>query len=233
MISPVAGPAIFAHELNQPLTAITSYAHGTLRRYRSGAIEMGDFAWVLELVVEQAQRAGSIIRNIRQFIQKEESERRAVDVNAAIREATGLVQNEALQCNATIELELQEGLPSISGDSVHLPQVVLYLARNGLEATRDSVDGDRLLSIRTAFKNAVNVEIIVEDSGPGMPADICKRMFDSFFTTKDEGMGMGLSICRSIIDAHGGKLSVDEEKKGGAAFRFVLPAAENAEISAS
>ena len=216
----------FAHELNQPLAAIANYTQGTLRRYRSGAIDMEDFARVLELVVEQTHRAGDIIRKIRQFVRKEEPERGEINVNAAIREAIGLVQNEVLQCNAVIELDLEEALPSVSADSVQLQQVVLNLARNGLEAMRDMVDGERLLVIRTASGGAARVEIIVEDSGPGVPSNIQKRLFDPFFTTKNEGMGMGLSICQSIIEGHGGSLSVDEEKKDGAAFRIVLPVAE-------
>ncbi|MBT3360426.1 MAG: PAS domain S-box protein [Rhodospirillales bacterium] len=216
----------FAHELNQPLAAIANYAQGTLRRYRSGAIEMADFARVLELVVEQTHRAGDIIRKIRQFIQKEEPERRDINVNAAIREATELVQSEALQCDAVIELDLEEALPLVSADLVQLQQVLLNLARNGLEAMRETVDGNRLLSIRTASFDATNVEIVVEDSGPGIPEAIHKKLFDPFFTTKSEGMGMGLSICHSIVEAHGGGLKVVKNKMGGAAFRIILPVAK-------
>lgn len=216
----------FAHELNQPLTAIANYAQGTLRRHRSGAIEDKDFVRVLELVVEQAHRAGAIIRKIRQFVQKEKPERQAFEVNSAIREAADLVQNDALRCDATIHLDLAETLPPINGDSVQLQQVVLNLARNGLEAMEGAIDGDRRLTIRTASNDSANVEIIVEDTGPGLPPAVRRSMFHPFFTTKEDGMGMGLSICRSIVEAHGGKLEFDEETLAGAAFHIVLPAAD-------
>lgn len=216
----------FAHELNQPLAAISNYAQGTLRRYRSGAIEMDDFARVLELVVEQAHRAGDIIRKIRQFVRKDEPERGAINVNAAIREATDLVRSEVLQYDATIDLDLDEHLPPINADAVQLQQVVLNLARNGLEAMRDNGDDDRVLTIRTMFREATGIEIVVEDLGPGIPMQIRNQLFDPFFTTKNDGMGMGLSICQSIIEAHGGQLKADEGKTDGAAFCIVLPVSQ-------
>jgi two-component system sensor histidine kinase TtrS len=218
----------FAHELNQPLTAIANYAQGCLRRHRSGAIGADDFAHVLELIAAQAQRAGDVIRRIRRFVQKEPTEIRAVDANAAIREAVELVGGEALRDDVDIQLDLAAGLPLVEADAVQLQQVILNLARNAIEAIGESEQPGGRLGLATRVAGPTRVEILVTDSGPGIAEAVQKSIFDPFFTTKASGMGMGLPICRSIIESFGGQLSLDAGAAGQTAFRIVLATAGEA-----
>lgn len=214
----------FAHELNQPLAAIVNYAQGCLRRHRSGAISIDDFVRVTELIVGQAHRAGDIIRRIRRFVQKEPPEIRATDVNAAIREAAGLVGGEALRHDVDIRLDLAEGLPAVEADAVQLQQVILNLARNAIEAIGDAgVQGGRL-RVATRHLPAGRVGILVTDSGPGIDEAMQKSVFDPFFTTKAAGMGMGLPICRSIAESFGGQLVLESSRPGETVFRMALRA---------
>lgn len=234
----------FAYELNQPLTAIVNYAQGCLRRHRSGAISGDDVARVMELIVEQGRRAGDIIRRIRRFVQKDAPEVRAVDVNAAIREAVGLAGGEAMGHDVDIRLDLAEDLPAVEADAVQLQQVVLNLARNAIEAigeaaaetktktkteteTETETETGRLtLSTRTV--GVGQVEILVADTGPGIDDTLHKRIFDPFFTTKASGMGMGLPICRSIVESFGGALTLQASTAAGTTFRMRLKVADGA-----
>jgi len=212
----------FAHELNQPLTAIVNYAQGTLRRHRAGTAATDDYVKVLELVAEQALRAGDVIRGIRKFVRKEESETGNVDINTAIEETVGLLRTEAQQRDVTIDLDLSDGLPPVPGNAVQLQQVILNLGRNAFEAMADTDPEGRRLTIATAAGADGEVSIFVEDTGPGIAEPDRKRLFDPFYTTKPEGMGMGLSICRSIVNAHGGGISAGSADGGGASFRVDL-----------
>ncbi|MCG8511533.1 MAG: PAS domain S-box protein [Rhodospirillales bacterium] len=214
----------FAHELNQPLAAISNFAIGTLRRYRSDAVKAEDMSHVLELIVEQARRAADIIRRIRQFIQKEPPETKQIDVNLAITEAADLVKGEALAFDMTIETDLDAGLPQILGDEIQLQQLIVNLARNGLEAMQDAPNSDRRLMIRTKATESGDVRVSVADTGIGFSDEIRERIFDPFFSTKTSGMGMGLSICRSIAEAHGGRMTVESEPDVGTTFHVILGA---------
>jgi len=117
-------------------------------------------------------------------------------------------------------------LPPVSGDLVHLQQVLLNLLVNGIDAVDEASRGDRRVRVTASLDGPRAVEIAVSDSGPGIPADKLTQIFDPFFTTKANGMGMGLPICRTIIEAHKGRLWVENKSEGGASFRFTLPIAE-------
>jgi len=212
----------FAHELNQPLAAIVNYAQGCLRRHRSGAISADDFAHAMELIVGQGHRAGDIIRRIRRFVQKDAPDVRAVDVNAAIREAVGLAAGEALGHGVDVRLDLAEALPAVQADAVQLQQVVLNLARNAIEAIGEEEAEEGRLTLSTRFVPPGQVEIRVADTGPGIDDALRMRIFDPFFTTKASGMGMGLPICRSIVESFGGTLTLDAGAAEGATFRMLL-----------
>ena len=214
----------FAHELNQPLAAIVNYAQGCLRRHRSGAISGDDFVRVTELIVAQAHRAGDIIRRIRRFVQKEPQEIRAIDVNAAIREAVGLVGGEALRHDVDIRLDLADGLPAVEADPVQLQQVILNLARNAIEAIGETAEQGGRLRLATRLSPPEQVEILVTDSGPGIDDVVQKSIFDPFFTTKASGMGMGLPICRSIAESFGGQLALQASRPGETTFRMAVKA---------
>lgn len=216
----------FAHELNQPLTAINNYALGCLRRLTSGQFKPDELKQVLELICEQAQRSGVVIRRIRALIRKEASDRSPIDLNAAIRDAVSLLRSEAVMSNVTLSLDLAETLPAVVGDPVEIQQVALNLARNAFEAMADIDPEKRELRVRTAVAADGKAEVSVTDTGPGIDPEILPQLFDTFFTTKNTGLGIGLSICRSIVQAHGGTLSVDSSGDAGTTFRFTLPAAD-------
>ena len=214
----------FAHELNQPLTAITNYAVGTLRRLASGRAEPDELKQVLKLIHEQAQRSGAVIRRIRVLVKKEESDRTPIDLNAAIRDAVSLLQSEAVMFNVTLKLDLAETLPPVIGDSVEIQQVALNLARNAFEAMADIDPEKRELRVTTGVTADGRPEVSVSDTGPGIDPEVLPQLFDTFFTTKKTGLGIGLSICRSIVQAHDGTLTVDGSGDAGTTFRFTLPA---------
>lgn len=220
----------FAHELNQPLTAIGNFATGCIRRLERPECHSQTLMPALVEIAKQAQRAGDIIRHIRGFVGKKDDERGdglrpEIDINAAIRAAAGLVGNEALRHGANLRLKLAPVLPPIQADTIQVQQIVVNLARNAMEAMDDAGSETRDLTIQTATTAEGGAEIRVMDTGPGIPDDLQRRMFEPFFTTKAAGMGMGLSICRSIAEAHGGTLSAANRGRGGAEFRLVLPPA--------
>lgn len=217
----------FAHELNQPLTAISNYAIGAVRRSHSGGIDEKNSVRVLELIADQARRASEIIRRIRNFLAKRDIARTPLDINHTIRETVALLQGEVLKHDATIDLDLDDSLPPVRGDGVQLQQAVFNLARNGLEAMSEASRVPRTLAIRTRRDGAHGIEVVIADSGPGIEPTIRARLFEPFFTTKAAGLGLGLSICRSIVEAHGGTLAIDERSGGGTSIRFTVPAVEN------
>ncbi|MBL6945480.1 MAG: PAS domain S-box protein [Rhodospirillales bacterium] len=216
----------FAHELNQPLAAISNYSGGALRRIRSGELADGDVQRVLELVAEQSQRAGKIISRIRQFVAKGDNKTAQFNINETIRETADLVFGDALKHEVVIVLDLDENLPTTMGDTIQLQQVILNLARNGIEAMGEAGREFRKLTISTSYDGADGVDIAVSDIGPGLPPHVSEHLFDAFFTTKTDGLGMGLSICRSIVEAHGGHLTHSANLGGGTTFKFALPVAD-------
>lgn len=218
----------FAHELNQPLTAIRNFAGGCIRRLQTTTADPTTLLPPLNEIAAQAQRAGDIIRRIRGFVGKRDEARgdtlmEAVDINAAIRAAAGLVGNEALYHGTNLRLKLAPVLPPVKADTIQVQQVIVNLARNAMEAMDEAGIPKRDLTIQTSATDEGGVDIRVLDSGPGIAEECRPHLFDPFYTTKAAGMGMGLSICRSIAEAHGGRLSVTNRTRGGAEFRLTLP----------
>lgn len=209
-----------AHELNQPLAAIANYAAGCVRRLERGVGAPEDLLPAMQQVAVQANRAGAIIRRVRDFVRKEEPRRAWVDVNQVIREVVQMVSTEAHQRGATIRIELADALPPVLADAIQLEQVVLNLLRNGLEAMHGTT---RAITVRT-MQTEGRVQVDVQDTGPGLNSEAIERLFEPFFTTKPGGMGMGLSISRSIVEAYEGRLWSEPLAGGGALFRFYLPA---------
>jgi two-component system, LuxR family, sensor kinase FixL len=208
-----------AHELNQPLTAITNYVE-TGRRW----IELQNPAKAvenLEKAAGQASRAGEIIQGLRQFTEKGRTERRPEPINQVVEEASALALIGAKQLGIRTEFELAPGTPLATIDKVQIQQVLVNLIRNSIEAMAEAER--RVLTIRIALTNAALVEISVADTGPGIPEDIMAKLFRPFMTTKPKGMGIGLSISRSIVQAHGGELRAERNADGGATFRVTLP----------
>ncbi len=221
-----------AHELNQPLGAIANYARGCTRRLASGTADPAQLADITRAIAEQAERAGQIIARIRNFVRKRASQMEPTDVNEAVRAAFALCEGQARTGNASIALDLADGLPPVLADRVQIEQVVLNLIKNALDAMQDGSAGAaggraRSVTVRTGRDGDGRVEVVVADRGHGLSEEARARLFDPFFTTKPGGMGLGLSICRTIVEAHGGHLWATDNPGGGAAMRFVLPVAED------
>jgi two-component system sensor histidine kinase TtrS len=225
----------FAHELNQPLSAITNYAQGCVRRLDRGlggdnasalrdAVEVEALRDAMEQVSAQAGRAAKIIRRIRSFVRKEQPKHSRVDVNALIRDVADFTQAEFDRSEVLIGLDLGRSLPPVQADAIQIEQVILNLIRNGIEAMND-VRGRRRLDIATRPAPG-GIRVSVRDRGQGIPVDNLDHIFDPFVTTKPGGLGLGLSISQSIIEAHGGRLFAESPAGGGTRFRFTLPAAE-------
>jgi C4-dicarboxylate-specific signal transduction histidine kinase len=202
-----------AHELNQPLTAITNYSMGTVARVKSLLAhgeqpDPHDFLPALEKTSAQAQRAGAIIRRIREFVKRSEPNRQLADIRNIIDEALGLVEIEAVKRQISIRTEIQPDLPLIPIDTILIEQVLVNLLKNSLEAMSDS--WDRLLTICVKLVHDEHnwLSIEVTDRGHGLAPEVELKLFEPFYTTKKEGMGMGLNICRSIIEFHQGRLWV-------------------------
>lgn len=214
-----------AHELNQPLTAITNYTMGAVARIKAAErrgeqIPAEELIEMLTKTARQAERAGMVIKRIRGFVKRSDPIRKFADPAAIVAEAVGLAEIDARSAGLTIQPELDPDLPALYVDPILIEQVLLNLMKNGLEAMRTSPVRSLRVRVRVVNEDMV---FAVTDRGAGVAAEIRERLFDSFYTTKAEGMGMGLNICRSIIEAHQGRLWFDDNAEGGSSFRFSLP----------
>jgi two-component system, LuxR family, sensor kinase FixL len=209
-----------AHELNQPLTAVANYLEAGRHLMATGAGAPERIADLMERAVGQAQRAGEIIRQLRQFVSKGETERSMQNLNQLVEEALALALVGARQSGVRVSLELDHGLPAVILDPVQIQQVVLNLVRNAVEAM-ETVE-KRELTISTCPVGD-NIEASVADTGPGIASEVAARLFQPFVTTKKTGMGLGLSICREIVESHHGRLTASPRPGGGTIFRLILP----------
>jgi two-component system, LuxR family, sensor kinase FixL len=215
--------ASLAHELNQPLTAIQSNAQTAQRLLERGGVAAGELTDILEDIVADNRRASEMIRHLRAALKKGKTAVQPLDVGELVQEVTALVLPDILKRDATLSLDLAEETPQVRGDKIQLQQVLMNLMVNSLDAMENSEGGH--LWVRIRVHEPGEVQISVEDSGPGIPGDRLEGIFEPFYTTKPEGLGMGLAICRSITRAHGGRLWVENRPEGGAAFHLRLPAA--------
>ncbi|MBI2383001.1 MAG: PAS domain S-box protein [Gammaproteobacteria bacterium] len=212
-----------AHEVNQPLTAIANYANAC-RRLLGGGARPEDLAAPLEKISVQAERAGQVIRGLRNLLRRHEGVREPLDCNQLVREVARLTEFDLRQSGFRLEQSLATSLPPVMGDRVQIQQVVLNLLRNAYDAMAQGARDDVVRVETASARDAVEIE--VSDSGPGIPAEVAERLFEPFFTTKADGIGVGLSICKSIVSAHNGELSYTPNERGGATFRVRLPAVE-------
>jgi two-component system sensor kinase FixL len=177
----------------------------------------------MEKAAQQANRAGQIIRRLRQFVEKGSTEHRPEDVNKVVEEASALALVGAKETGIRVSLALSAELPPVAIDKIQVQQVVLNLVRNAVEAMTQSPE--RSLTIATERTGEGIVAVTVSDTGPGLAEPVMRQLFQPFVTTKEKGMGIGLSICRSIIDAHGGRISAHANDARGTRFVFTLPIA--------
>lgn len=215
-----------AHELNQPLAAISNYMKGS-RRLLAGSSDPNrvKIENALDRAAEQAIRAGQIIRRLRDFVARGESEKRVESLSKMIEEAGALGLAGAREQGVRIKFNLDPGYDLVLVDRVQVQQVLVNLFRNALEAMAQSRERELIASNKPVEDDLI--EVSVSDTGHGFADEVEENLFQTFFTTKETGMGVGLSISRSIIEAHGGKMWAESNHAGGATFRFTLPAASS------
>ena len=218
--------AALAHELNQPLTAVINWTQAAVRLLEQPDSQAKALEF-MEKAIGQANRAGQIIRRLRNFIGKGESEHSLEDINKTVEEASALALVGAQEHGVRATLELGADLPPVLIDKVQIQQVLINLVRNAREAL--TTVERRVLIISTAALEDGAVEVRVADSGPGLAPEVAAQLFQPFVTTKEKGMGIGLSISRSIIDNHGGRLQATPNPGGGVVFSFTLRAASDPE----
>lgn len=211
-----------AHELNQPLAAVANYVRGCQRRLGSGAWNESELMQALAEAGNQAERAGQILRSLRDFVAAREPRRVPADINRITETAVDLARPEAKVRGIAIRFVPAKDLPPVLADAIQIEQVVLNIVRNALEAMSNTRLNGGEVFVSTSAGGPGEVEVAIQDSGPGLPADAVKKVFDAFYTTKPEGMGIGLSISRSIIEAHRGRLWVTRNEDRGVTFRFAL-----------
>jgi len=213
-----------AHELNQPLAAIATYADVALRLLDAGIKQPELLEEALQGARQQAVRASEIIRHLRQLVRKQAPQKSRLDINSLIGSVVEFTQFEAGKSQVHFTLQLGDALPKVSADGIQIEQVLLNLVRNSIEALQSVSDKKREVSILTSMNRDDWMQVEVVDNGPGMSAEILDHLFKPFVTSKGAGgMGMGLSISRSIIEAHGGQLWAQSKPGRGARFILTLP----------
>ncbi|MDA9445702.1 PAS domain-containing protein, partial [Bradyrhizobium sp. CCBAU 21360] len=212
-----------AHEINQPLAAIISNADACLGWMGREAPNLSAARSSVEWIIEDAIRASEVIRRIRALAKKGEIEMAPLDINEVVKDVIALVTRELVSHRVTLRTELTAGLPRILGDRIQLQQVIINLVMNGIEAMDAVTDRTCELLIQSSKNDLGHVHLAVTDCGVGIAENDADRVLDPFFTTKPTGLGMGLSICRSIVEAHGGRLSMVHKSGPGATFQVALP----------
>lgn len=219
-----------AHELNQPLAAISNYLKGSLRLLPETKDERTlKLENAIDKASDQALRAGDIIRRLRDFVSRGESERRPEDLRKLIEEASALALVGAKEKGVRVEFSFDPGIDRVLADRVQIQQVLLNLIRNSMDAMTDSERRELLISAEK--DDDAMVKIRVSDTGSGISPDLMDRLFQPFVTTKVHGMGVGLSISRTIIDAHGGRIWAEPRPGGGTTFNFTLRPAHGEELT--
>lgn len=214
--------ASIAHEVNQPLTAITSSGEACRRWLDRPTPDLEEARQSLERIITSAGRASDVIRRIRALSRKCDPLRQTESLNDIVSETLGLVQREMAHHKITPNVNLTAFTGQISADRVQLQQVIINLIINACQAMQSTSIADRILRVRTWMENC-EVVLEVADQGSGIAADVLPSLFNPFFTTKEDGLGMGLSICRSIIDFHGGRIWATSVPGQGTSFMFALP----------
>jgi two-component system sensor kinase FixL len=212
-----------AHELNQPLTAISNYARACENILRSGKSHQADVLEALGEIGREAGRAADIIRRLRDLVRGQPSERAAADLNEVVMEMTELMQSDARIHDVRLKFDFAETLPQVVIDRVQIQHVLLNLVRNALEAFEPAAEARREIVIRTAAVNGSEVELSVADNGPGLASQIADRLFTPFVTTKQSGTGLGLVSSQTIVRAHDGTLGYRPNAPRGACFFVRLP----------
>ena len=212
-----------AHEINQPLAAISTNAYVALRLIAAPAPDFGTIRELLGDVLSDSQRIDDVLRRLRMLLRKDRREYAPVDVNTIVNEVLKLLHNNLIERQITIEMSLAANVPAVRGDRIQLQQVVLNLVLNAADAVSVNDPGERSVRVTTSSVDG-KVMVSVTDRGPAVSDTAIERFFEPFHTTKEEGMGLGLSICRTILEAHGGEIDVKRNADRGLALWFSLDA---------
>ena len=220
--------SLLSHELNQPLAAISSYATGSTNLLREGRHTEADMTLAMQRIAQQAERAGKVIQSVHDFVRRRDQAREAVAPQALLDAVMPLIHLQARKLSVQVQLRLTPGLPQVLCDRTMVEQVLLNLARNGMQAMDSPDIARRVLRLDvTAPPDTQGRQLAfsVADVGPGIAPEVAQQLFTPFFTTKAEGMGLGLSLCRTVIEQHGGSLSFAPHTPQGTVFCFTLPLA--------
>jgi len=217
--------ASIAHEVYQPLTAVVTNAGACLHWLAAQPPNLEEVRQSIEEILQNGDRAGEVIERIRALVKKSPSRMTPLSINNTILEVIALARSEVHSARVSLQTQLSDALPLITGDPVQLQQVMLNLIINAIDAMRGGSEGPRELLVSSQIDAGTKgVRVAVRDSGIGLSSESLDRLFEAFYTTKPDGMGMGLAISRSIIEAHGGRLWASPNESRGATFQFSLPA---------
>jgi PAS domain S-box-containing protein len=212
-----------AHEINQPLTAISAYSEVALRAMKDSDFYPNHLKRALEGCVVQAQRAGSSLHELLSFLHKNELVTEPFDINGTVKEALSIAKDDGFD-GFNLELQLESDIPSVAGSRIQIQKVIVNLIRNAVEAMRGAGIEDSKIIIKVQTNKSKNMaHILVKDHGPGLDLEMQKRIFEPFFTTKPTGIGMGLAISSALVEANGGELWFEPNADKGATFHFTLP----------
>ncbi len=216
--------SVMAHELNQPLTAILSFAQACQRVLEKPSYEVEDLQYALSRVVSNAELAAHIIRRIRQLVHRQSLSKSLISLNDLIIEMEQVVKRDLRRQAINLSLKLENNLPQMQLDYARIQQILLNLIYNSAEAIQAHHCEQREIIICTQLVNDNNVEVQIADTGPGISAELAEQLFEAFVTNKAQGLGIGLAVCRSLVEEHGGELWVEQHSQhGGACFHFTLP----------
>jgi len=221
-----------AHELNQPLSAISNYLKGSRNLLEDRSDENSTtIRNALDKAADQAMRAGQIIRRLRDFVSRGETERRAESIGKLVEEASALALVGVKDRGIHVRFEFDPSVDQVLADRVQIQQVLLNLIRNAMDAMETSEVRDLTIAITRTDKGLVRVSVI--DTGSGIAPEVAKQLFQPFVTTKRDGMGVGLSISRTIVEAHCGQIWVEQNPLGGTIFHFTLPIVDNGDVDSA
>lgn len=212
-----------AHELNQPLTAISANLHTAMSIYKNQSKPNPEILKIMQENYASAKRAGDIIKSLRQFISKDGGVAKEMDLNKVVSATLELILSEARSANVVLRSELDKSLPKVMADPVQIQQVILNLGRNAIEALSNQENNNAMVVVSTQMFNSNKILVKVNDNGIGLTDEEKVLLFKPYKTTKEKGMGLGLTICRSIVESVDGRLWYQDDQKPGTEFCFTIP----------
>ncbi|MGB8534108.1 MAG: ATP-binding protein [Pseudolabrys sp.] len=218
-----AAVAAIAHEIRQPLTAISANSSAARRFLARGPADIERVGGILDNIGKASLRANEIVEGVGALFRRANSERQSIDVNDLVIEALQVIAKELADCSITVDTQLTSELPRIMGDKGQLQEVIVNLVQNSIDAMRTVSAKLRMLHVRTEPHGRDAIAISVEDTGPGIEQKTLSSVFDAFVTTKTKGMGLGLAISQAIVERHDGRITAMSGVKGGARFEIILP----------